>query len=74
MIVFTLDAVMADRKISGKELAGCIGLSQQNLSRIKAGRSKAVRFRTLDALCGALGCQPGDLMKYVPDEGVPQES
>lgn len=68
MIVLRLDRVLADRKIRSKELAERIGLTEVNLSRIKTGKISAVRFSTLDALCGELGCQPGDILEYVPDE------
>lgn len=53
--------------MKSKELARAIGLSEVNLSRIKNGKISAVRFSTLDALCRELGCQPGDLLEYVPD-------
>ena len=68
MIVLRLDRVLADRKIRSKALAERIGLTEVNLSRIKPGKISAVRFSTLDALCRELGCQPGDILEYVPDE------
>ena len=68
MIVLRLDRVLADRKMRSKELAERIGLTEVNLSRIKTGKISAVRFSTLDALCRELGCQPGDILEYVPDE------
>ena len=68
MIVLRLDLVLADRKIRSKELAERIGLTEVNLSRIKTGKISAVRFSTLDALCRELGCQPGDILEYMPDE------
>ena len=68
MIVLRLDRVLADRKIRSKELAERIGLTEVNLSRIKCGKISAVRFSTLDAICRALDCQPGDILEYVPDE------
>lgn len=68
MIVLRLDRVLADRKIRSKELAERIGLTEVNLSRIKTGKISAVRFSTLDALCRELGCQPGDILEYMPDE------
>lgn len=68
MIALRLDRVLADRKIRSKELAERIGLTEVNLSRIKTGKISAVRFSTLDALCRELGCQPGDILEYVPDE------
>ena len=68
MIVLRLDRVLADRKMRSKDLAERVGLTEANLSRIKTGRISAVRFSTLDAICRELGCQPGDLLEYVPDE------
>ena len=68
MIVLRLDRVLVDRKIRSKELAERIGLTEVNLSRIKTGKISAVRFSTLDALCRELGCQPGDILEYMPDE------
>lgn len=67
MIVMKLDAVMTDRKISGNKLAQHIGISEVNLSRIKTGKVKSLRFSTLDGLCRELKCQPGDLLKYKKD-------
>lgn len=67
-IVMRLDRVMADRKISSTELAERIGTTTVNLSRIKRGHIRGMRFSTLEELCRALGCQPGDLMEYVTDE------
>ena len=69
MIVLRLDRVLADRKMRSKELAEKIGLTEVNLSRIKTGKISAVRFSTLDAICRALDCQPGDILEFVPDEG-----
>lgn len=68
MIVLRLDRVLADRKMRSKELAEKVGLTEANLSRIKTGRISAVRFSTLDAICRELGCQPGDILEYVPDD------
>ena len=65
-----LDRMLAERKVSSKELAERIGLSPVNLSRIKTGKITAVRFSTLEALCQALDCQPGDLLEYIPNEDV----
>ena len=62
--------MLAERKVSSKELAERIGLSPVNLSRIKTGKITAVRFSTLEALCQALDCQPGDLLEYIPNEDV----
>lgn len=68
MIVLRLDRMLAERKVSSKELAERIGISTVNLSRIKTGKISAVRFTTLDAMCRALDCQPGDLLEYIPDD------
>jgi len=75
MIVTRLDRVLADRKMSSRDLALAMGLSEVNLSRIKTGKVSAMRFSTLEALCRELGCQPGDLLEYVPDdEGSPYDT
>jgi putative transcriptional regulator len=66
-IVVRLDVVMARRKVRGNDLAQGIGLSQANLSKLKTGRVKAIRFSTLEALCRELECQPGDLLEFVPE-------
>ncbi|MEW5784573.1 MAG: helix-turn-helix transcriptional regulator [Bacillota bacterium] len=65
-IIVRLDRVMADRKISLTELAERIGLTMSNLSLLKNGKVRAVRFSTLEALCRELNCQPGDLLEYDP--------
>lgn len=62
--------MLAQRKVNGKDLAERIGISPVNLSRIKTGKISAVRFSTLDAICRALDCQPGDLLDYIPDDEV----
>lgn len=67
-IVIDLDVVMAQRKMGVKELSEKIDITMANLSILKNNKAKAVRFTTLDALCRELGCQPGDILKYVPDE------
>ncbi len=64
MIIIRLDRVMADRKISLNELAEKVGMTNVNLSNLKTGKMKGIRFETLDAICKALDCQPGDLMEY----------
>lgn len=75
MIVTRLDRMLADRKMSSRDLALAMGLSEVNLSRIKTGKVSAIRFSTLEALCRELGCQPGDLLEYVPDdEGSPYDT
>lgn len=68
-IVVNLDVMMARRKISSGELAEKIGISQANLSILKTGKAKAVRFSTLEAICRALDCQPGDILAFQEDEG-----
>ena len=68
MIVVNLDVMMARRKISLGELAERVGITQANLSILKTGKAKAVRFSTLSALCKALNCQPGDLLEYQPGD------
>lgn len=70
MIVLRLDRMLAQRKVSSKDLAERIGISPVNLSRIKTGKISAVRFSTLDAMCRALDCQPGDLLEFIPDDEV----
>ena len=67
-IIVNLDVMMAKRKISGGELAERIGITQANLSILKTGKAKAIRFSTLMALCHELDCQPGDLLSFRDDE------
>ena len=67
-IVLRLDRVMADRKMSLNELSEKVGVANVNLSKLKNGHVSAIRFSTLEALCGALDCQPGDIMEYEPDK------
>lgn len=68
MINVTLDVMMAKRKISLGELAERIGITQANLSILKTGKAKAIRFSTLEALCRELNCQPGDIIKFEEEE------
>ncbi len=63
-IIIRLDRVMADRKISLTELAGRVGITMANLSLLKNGKVRAIRFSTLEALCRELDCRPGDLLEY----------
>ena len=63
-IVVNLDVMLAKRKMSSQELAERIGITPANLSILKTGKAKAVRFSTLDAICRALDCQPGDILEY----------
>lgn len=66
-IIVNLDVMMAKRKISLNELSERVDLTLSNLSILKTGKAKAIRFSTLDAICKALDCQPGDLLEYVND-------
>lgn len=67
-IILWLDRVMADRKISLKDLAERVEISNVNLSNLKTGKVKAIRFSTLGAICRELKCQPGDILEYTEDE------
>ena len=67
MIVINVDVMLARRKMSSGELAQRVGITAANLSILKTGKAKAIRFSTLEALCEALDCQPGDLLEYRPD-------
>ena len=67
-IIVNLDVMMAKRKISLNELSERVDLTLSNLSILKTGKAKAIRFSTLDAICKALDCQPGDILEYVNDE------
>ena len=67
MIVFNIDVMLARRKMSLTELSERVGITMANLSILKTGKAKAVRFSTLEALCRTLGCQPGDILEYVDD-------
>ena len=66
-IVVNLDVVMAKRKMSLNELSEKVGLTLSNLSILKTGKARAVRFTTLETICGVLECQPGDILEYVVD-------
>lgn len=68
MIEINLDVMLAINKMTSIELAEKIGITQANLSVLKTGKAKAVRFSTLESICKALNCQPGDIIKYVPDK------
>lgn len=73
-IIMRLDRVMADRKMSLNELSERVGISNVNLSKLKTGKASAVRFSTLEAICKALDCQPGDILEYMPsEEDAPDE-
>lgn len=67
-IVVDLDVEMARRKMRLSELSARTGITVNNLSVLKNGRARALRFSTLEAICQALGCQPGDLLRWVPDD------
>jgi putative transcriptional regulator len=66
-IVVNLDVMLAKRKMRSKELAEIIGITEANLSLLKSGKVKGVRFATLDSICSVLQCQPGELLTYEPD-------
>ena len=72
-IIVNVDVMLARRKMSSGELAEKVGISAANLSILKTGKAKAVRFTTLSALCKALDCQPGDLLEYRPGEDPPED-
>ena len=69
-ITVNIDVMLARRKMSSGELAEKVGISATNLSILKTGKAKAVRFSTLGALCRALDCQPGDILEYVPEDSL----
>ena len=67
MIVINLDVELAKKKMRSGDLAERVGITPANLSILKTGKAKAILFSTLDAICKELGCQPGDILEYVPD-------
>ena len=67
-IIINLDVVLAKRKMRSKELAAIIGITTANLSILKSGKAKAIRFSTLEAICEALECQPADILEYVSEK------
>jgi len=67
-IVVNLDVMMAKRKVKAKHLAKAIGITEQNLSILKTGKSKAIKLSTLNIICKELNCQPGDILEYRDDE------
>ena len=72
MIIFNIDVMLARRKMSVTELSNRVGITMANISILKNGKARAVRVETLDRICRALDCQPGDILEYVPsddDEG-----
>lgn len=68
MIIVNLDLMLAKRKKRSKDLAEAIGITEQNLSILKTGKAKALRFSTLEAICRELECQPGDLLEFVDEK------
>ena len=67
-IILRLDRVMADRKVSLNQRSELVGVTNVNLSKLKTGKVSAIRFTTLNAICAALECQPGDILEYQPDD------
>lgn len=67
-IIVTLDVMLAKRKVRSKELAEKVGITEQNISLLKSGKVKGVRFETLEKICQVLECQPGDILTYEEDE------
>lgn len=72
-IVIHLDVMLARRKVKSKELAAYIGITEQNMSLLKSGKVKGIRFSTLHKICERLACQPGDIIEWV-DDGLPAEA
>lgn len=68
MIIVNVDVMMAKRKMSSTELAERIGITPANMSILKTGKAKAIRFSTLNAICQALDCTPGDVLEYLPND------
>ncbi len=73
-IVVNIDVMMARRKMSLNELAEKVDITPANLSILKTGKAKAIRFSTLEAVCRILDCQPGDILEYTPEEKPPKEN
>lgn len=69
-VIVNLDVMLAKRKVRGKDLASAIGITEQNLSLLRTGKVKGVRFATLERICEVLECQPGDILEYVPDSST----
>ena len=70
-IVVNLDVMLARRKMRSRELAERVGITEQNISLLKSGKVRGVRFDTLDAICSVLECQPGDILEHRPDAHAP---
>lgn len=73
-ILVNLDVMLAKRKVASKALAEAVGITAQNLSVLKTGKAKAIRFSTLEAICRFLDCQPGDILEYVAEESTTEKS
>lgn len=73
MIIIRLDRVLADRKMKLNDLAALVGITNVNLSYLKTGKVRAIRFSTLDAICKALKCQPGEILEYAEDENADED-
>jgi putative transcriptional regulator len=73
-IVLHLDVMLAKRKVKSRELASYVGITEQNLSLLKSGKVKGIRFSTLEKICERLDCQPGDIMEWQADDGNGNES
>lgn len=72
-IIVRLDVLLATRKVKSKELAAAAGITEQNLSLLKQGKVKGIRFATLDAICRYLDCQPGDVLEHIQDPALYQD-
>ena len=72
-IIVRLDRVLADRKMQMNDLAEKVGISNVNMSNLKTGKVRAIRFSTLEAICKYLDCQPGDILEYRPDVIIPEQ-
>jgi putative transcriptional regulator len=70
-IIVNLDVMLARRKMASKDLAAAVGITAQNLSILKTGKAKAIRFSTLAAICRELDCQPGDVLEFLPGQEEP---
>ncbi len=70
-IIINLDVMLAKRKVKSKELASYVGITEQNLSLLKSGKVRGIRFSTLEKICERLACQPGDLLEWRPGEEHP---
>ncbi len=72
-IVVNLDVMLARSKMKSKDLAAYVGITEQNLSLLKSGKVKGIRFSTLETICERLNCQPGDILEYRPEPDTQQE-